>query len=303
MTALPPSQRRRPYIRAVAFRDLISCATRWPSAHPSWKSIQATGTAQGSFICPRSVVLAAIRWPLSYEFIEPTKEDEASDDYDRVVRQNQGIVVHIGGEAVMPALAAAICRCAAESRPTGQRIHTLVDLFCCGGGFSLGAVQALGATSLRHVVGVDKCAMVLRNFQHNVASALAAAMPGGGSAGGSGSEGCEPPPAASSSSGGSSGGGSGSGGSSSSSSSSVHTKEQLCPTSLKELRTLVGAAALSLGASTHVHMSPPCQAFVNGKAKEMSVDLAQYFQLMVDCARLGCTCSLEENKRAESSYT
>lgn len=167
----------------------------------------------------------------------------------------------------MPALAASVAQAAADSLVTsssdssgggGQKISALVDLFCCGGGFSLGAASALH-TSLEYVVGVDKSLMVLRNYQHNVPKALAETA-------------------------------------------TVHARERLAPTTIEQLRALVAPRALGIG--THVHMSPPCQAAVNGTAQEkrdLEKFLGLFFRLMVDAANAGCTCSLEEHRQVCNS--
>ena len=58
-----------------------------------------------------------------------------------------------------------------EAPAAAGPISSLLDICCCGGGFSLGAAEALGE-GLAHVAGVDHDRMALRNFGHNLARLL-----------------------------------------------------------------------------------------------------------------------------------
>jgi site-specific DNA-cytosine methylase len=76
------------------------------------------------------------------------------------------------GEAVMPAMATALMESAANAQAS-TAIVDVVDLFCCGGGFSLGAAAAL--PQLVRVDGVDSDPSVLRNYAHNLKRLLPSA--------------------------------------------------------------------------------------------------------------------------------
>ena len=296
----------------------------WPHHHPSQAMIRAMGVAEGGFVCTRAVCLAALRWPKWYEFIEATEEADGDlPNYERVMKQNQGVVTHMVGEAVMPALAQAIMGSAAaaaaaaaapadsdsnadadaasSSTPTTEQtgshaaagsITTLVDLFCCGGGFSLGAAAAL--PGLQTVDGFDNDRIVLRNYQHNLSKAL--------------------PEAA------------------------VTAHERDAPASFAALAQLLPSRTLGRGA--HCHLSPPCQvcrralkgffkrwasclspcpridqrsrplwrqSFVNAskdkKTKTVRDVLPPYFQLLIDACAAGCTVSLEEHSHVSKVCT
>ena len=214
----------------------------WPSSHPAAVSILRSGQVSGGMVRTKAVMFAALRWPQWYEFIPPHEDDW---NFVKVVGQNDGVVTHMLGEAVMPAMAKAIMQCAAAS--AASPIVELVDLFCCGGGFSLGAAAALPL--LRRVDGVDLDGIVLRNYAHNMPKAWADAT--------------------------------------------ICTHECKVPTTLKGLSTLLGR---SVGSGTHVHASPPCQGFVNGK----ELDLGPYLELLLDAVHAGCTCSFEEHRDAYS---
>ena len=137
--------------------------------YPAHRTARVMGEAADNLLCPRSVLFAAILWPTWYEFVEPTKEMEKSPNYRKIMKQNQGVATHILGEAVMPRVARAIMDAAASAQ--GGNIETLVDMFCCGGGFSIGAVEAVGS-SLKHVIGIDCDPIVLANFAQNMPIAL-----------------------------------------------------------------------------------------------------------------------------------
>ena len=253
VVVLPRSEQPRALLRQTGFRDCKNPTRKvgWPKEHPSWRSVQSSGEVNQHYVCSRAVLLAALRWPTWYEFIESTEDDSELDNYNLIERQNQGVVTHMLGEAVMPELARVVMH-AANASSAG--VTSLFDLFCCGGGFSLGASEAL--PDLEYVDGVDKDRIVLRNYAHNVPKAFAKAK--------------------------------------------VEAHERAAPISLKELRSLAqGKGRKKLGVGTHVHLSPPCQRFVNSKPSERRQamrEMAPYLQLMVDGVREGMTCSLEEHK-------
>lgn len=64
---------------------------------------------------------------------------------------------------MVPRVAEAIARAAAVV----ASFDSLVDLFCGGGGFSLGATDAF--SGLKRVDGIDNDRIVVRNYQHNLA--------------------------------------------------------------------------------------------------------------------------------------
>ena len=138
MVAVVPrdtSSKPHAFIRAVGYRSLPRAVeVGWPDHHPAAATIVRTGVASGGFTCSRAVLLAALRWPKWYEFIEPTEEEDGQlPNYATVVRQNQGVVTHMIGEAVMPALAEAIMQSAASAaaRTAAPPIRALVDVCCC----------------------------------------------------------------------------------------------------------------------------------------------------------------------------
>ena len=244
MVVVPKQDEPRPFIRCNSWKDSPHVKDAgWPVAHTQSTTIVKSGTVSGGMRRIQSIMMAAIRWPKWYEFIRPREDDP---NWNKVVGQNDGVVTHLLGEAVMPAMARQIMLCAATAA-VGP-ITKLVDLYCCGGGFSLGAAEAV--LGLEHVDGVDLDIMVLRNYRHNIAKALPTAK--------------------------------------------VTGHEKRAPTSLAELRKLLGR---KLGQGTHIHASPPCQAFVNGNRKE-KVNLAPSFALMVAACKAGCTASFEEHRDA-----
>ena len=97
-------------------------------------------TKEGVLVRSAAMVMAALLWPPDYVFVLPEGEDPTDT-----------IVADIVGEAVAPPLAEAIAKAAQNAQ--GADLTRLVDLFCCGGGVSLGFANAL--PSLRIVDGVD----------------------------------------------------------------------------------------------------------------------------------------------------
>ena len=169
LAVVPKQENPRPFIRCQGWTNCTHVKDDgWPTRHPAAASIVAKGAVSGGMVRSQAIMFAAVRWPKWYEFIPPQRSDW---NWDKVVKQNDGVVTHILGESVMPAMATSIMEQAAASlvKEGCTPITELVDLFCCGGGFSLGAAAAL--PSVQHVHGVDVDGMVLRNYAHNIAKA------------------------------------------------------------------------------------------------------------------------------------
>ena len=88
-----------------------------------------------------AMIMANLCWDPEYVFV-----------LGEGMQLTDSIVADIVGEAVAPHLASKIAMAASESIGRVQLTH-LVDLFCCGGGVSLGFISAL--PSLLHVEGMD----------------------------------------------------------------------------------------------------------------------------------------------------
>lgn len=101
---------------------------------PQLDSLDGHGRMVRSLATPR----AALLWPISYNFI--------TDDS----RSLLNLVTHINGNSVAPALAAAIARAAAKDHEKrNSSLAHLLDGYCGGGGFSIGAIPEL--PNVRHV--------------------------------------------------------------------------------------------------------------------------------------------------------
>ena len=245
VVVLPKQEAPREFVRVVSWTNCThTMEAGWPDKHAASTSIVKSGNVRGGMVRTKAVMFAALRWPSWYEFIDA---DTSDWNWDKVVRQNDGVATHLLGEAVMPAMARAIMMSASQAALAP--IRHLIDCFCCGGGFSLGAAEAL--PDLERADGIDIDKIVLRNYEHNLPKALTP-------------------------------------------SATVRVHETRAPSTYAGLADLLGHEP---AAGTHLHLSPPCQAFVNGP-KGSKPDLSPVFMLMLHASGAGCTCSFEEHRDA-----
>ena len=154
--AWPSMSRRLPYVLVTN----MSRAKKWAlyTRNKSSELVMESGWPK-----PRSrgkklmrslaVVPASIHWPLWYRFF-------TSPQHSSLTKQ-MNFVAGIVGNAVAPCMARYIMKHV-------PACNTLVDIFCGGGGFSLGAAQA--CKRLKHMIGVDIDPLLKQSYVKNMST-------------------------------------------------------------------------------------------------------------------------------------
>ena len=141
VTNMPPEKKWATYTKTKK-KSTVALKTGWPDPKPGVKLIRSL-----------AVSLASLNWPVWYRFYMSRK-------HSSLVRK-MNFICGIVGNAIAPCMAKYVMRHV-------PRCHTLVDLFCGGGGFSLGAARA--CRRLKRAIGVDIDPLVQRSYAKNMST-------------------------------------------------------------------------------------------------------------------------------------